>query len=591
MTMRRRTAIVSISGLALLGACLLGATLLTPLDGRASAQNPLGELAPGITAPPPSVISYAGSSSGLELHVVPGQYHPTFDQAFVESFPYASTSADSSPSAAATATPAELGLFLDSYPTAACLISTFSPYCEQIRTLPVDTFFARATSDSSKTQDAHTSFPCEPGSAQPRTVVLSPPACTSPPPPQLVLGDGAAHADATPSATATARIGHLELTVPASTGPAYTARLQRAHDLLAVFHRPTTGVDRAMADSAILSTTGITTLSEFRSGSDGVPRAHNEVVFGALDALGGMVHADGLVLDLAAATLGQARPPVRAETTRFVHLTVLGKDYGDVDSSSCDRVASQIDTASPSQVPGGQQFSLSAVGFRLSCSAVSSSVVTDPARGYGLNPVSQELTGPGLDFVQMQNPLDYLAGAGVQVPQACYPGDKNLPPPPAPPAVPRPLPPAPGPTSTCQFASTNSLADNGVSVHLGHLVQDLAAQPPVHDTGGVFGGVGIGGLGVGGLGAGGVGSLGVGGLGSLGIGGGEYPPLAGLGQGYGRSPSSTAGSSAARGRLVVARLPYRDWLIFGYGAWGCAVLAALGLWGLSIHRRRLGGLL
>jgi hypothetical protein len=31
--------------------------------------------------------------------------------------------------------------------------------------------------------------------------------------------------------------------------------------------------------------------------------------------------------------------------------------------------------------------------------------------------------------------------------------------------------------------------------------------------------------------------------------------------------------------------------VFGYGAWGCAVLAALSLWGLAIHRRRLSGLL
>ena len=52
------------------------------------------------------------------------------------------------------------------------------------------------------------------------------------------------------------------------------------------------------------------------------------MVFGSFDALGGMIHADGLVLDLDAATLGQAKPPVRSEQTRFLHLTVLGKDYG-----------------------------------------------------------------------------------------------------------------------------------------------------------------------------------------------------------------------------------------------------------------------
>jgi hypothetical protein len=31
--------------------------------------------------------------------------------------------------------------------------------------------------------------------------------------------------------------------------------------------------------------------------------------------------------------------------------------------------------------------------------------------------------------------------------------------------------------------------------------------------------------------------------------------------------------------------------VFGYGAWGCAVLAALCLWGLAIYRRRLVGAL
>jgi hypothetical protein len=44
-------------------------------------------------------------------------------------------------------------------------------------------------------------------------------------------------------------------------------------------------------------------------------------------------------------------------------------------------------------------------------------------------------------------------------------------------------------------------------------------------------------------------------------------------------------------QVALAGVPYRDWLVFGYGAWGVAVLAALGLWALAIHRRRLGGLL
>jgi hypothetical protein len=48
---------------------------------------------------------------------------------------------------------------------------------------------------------------------------------------------------------------------------------------------------------------------------------------------------------------------------------------------------------------------------------------------------------------------------------------------------------------------------------------------------------------------------------------------------------------AALPRVLLAGVPYRDWLVFGYGAWGCAVLAALCLWALAIHRRRLSGLL
>ncbi|HEY2703826.1 MAG TPA: hypothetical protein VGL20_09060 [Candidatus Dormibacteraeota bacterium] len=578
--MARRGLTALSGGVGLAGLALAAATVLAPTGALAGYQP---DLRPTPVAAPPSVIAYSGSSAGLEFHLVPGQYHPTFDQAFVESFPYAATSADSNPSATATATPAELGLFLDNYPTAACLISTFSPYCDQIQKFPVDAFFARATSDSAKSRDARTAFPCEPGAAQPKSVALAPPACPQAPPRQITLGDGVAHADATPDASAEAHLAAFDVSPPTQAQPGYLARLRQARALLAYFHRPTAGVDRAIASSSILGTSGVTTLSQFHSGSDGIPRAHNQVVFGSIDALGGTVHADGLVLDLAAATLGQAKPPVRAEQTRFLHLTVMGKDYGDVDSSNCNQVASQINTAAPSMVPGGQQFSLGAFGFRLSCSVVSSSVVTDPAKGFGLNPVAQELTGPGLDFVQLQNPLDYLQAAGLPIPQACYPGS-NLPPPPALPAAPKPVPPPPGPTSTCQFASTNSFANNGFSLHLGHAVQSLAAQPPVPDLGLLPGTGSLGGDGLGGgltIGSGlDFGSTGGGGAAS-GFGATHAP--AGL------VPGSVATVPAPA--LVLAGVPYRDWLVFGYGAWGCAVLAALCLWGLAIHRRRLSGLL
>jgi hypothetical protein len=149
---------------------------------------------------------------------------------------------------------------------------------------------------------------------------------------------------------------------------------------------------------------------------------------------------------------------------------------------------------------------------------------------------------------------------------------------------PKPLPPPPGPTSTCQFLSTNSFANNGFSVHFGHAVQNLAAQPPVPDLGFIPGsGYGYGdGLG-GGLTTGApldFGRVVRGGGGSTGFGATHAP--AGLVPGP---------APAALPRLVLAGVPYRDWLVFGYGAWGCAVLAALCLWALAIHRRRLSGLL
>ncbi|HEX3606838.1 MAG TPA: hypothetical protein VH134_13015 [Candidatus Dormibacteraeota bacterium] len=576
MARRRLTALTA--GVGLAGLCLAGATFLAPA-GALAENNP--DLHTQATAAPPSVIAYSGSSAGIEFHLVPGQYHPTFDQAFVESFPYSQTSADSNPSASATAAPAELGLFLDNYPTAACLISTFTPYCDQIQKFPVDTYFARATSDSAKSHDVRTSFPCEPGAAQPKSVAIVPPSCSGSPALPLTLGDGAAHADATPDANAQAHLGAFELGTPTQSRAGYLARLRQARALLTYFHRPTAGVDRAMATAAIFDTAGITTVSAFHSGSDGIPRAHNQVVFGNLDALGGTIHADGLVLDLASATLGQARPPVRTEQARFIHLVVLGKDFGNVDSSNCNQVATQINSAAPSAVPGGQQFSLGAFGFRFSCSVTTSTVVTDPAKGFGLNPVIQELTGPGLDFAQLQNPLDYLQAAGFPIPQACYPNDK-LPAPPALPAPPKPLPPPPGPTSTCQFLSTNSFANNGLSLHLGHVVQNLAAQPPVADSLGLIPGSADGAFG-----------------GGLTVGPpltSEYPSRSSGTTGFGPShapgglvPGAVAPVSGPP--LVLAGVPYRDWLVFGYGAWGCAVLAALGLWALAIHRRRLGGVL
>jgi hypothetical protein len=115
------------------------------------------------------------------------------------------------------------------------------------------------------------------------------------------------------------------------------------------------------------------------------------------------------------------------------------------------------------------------------------------------------------------------------------------------------------------------------------VLQTLAAQPPVAGTGFL---PGFGGLDSGGTGAPTTGQPSD--LGSYGGGAGGFGSLHSPG---GLVPGGSPSTASPAPRMVLAAVPYRDWLVFGYGAWGCAVLAALCLWGLAIHRRRLGGVL
>src|SRR5437879_12230382 len=109
-----------------LGSLLAGAGMV--LAGSLLAADRVGATDQA-AAEPPGVIAFSGTSSGLELYVVAGQYHPSFDQQFIVSVPEASSSADSAPSAFASATPLDPGQFAQNSTTAACLLPVLPPYC------------------------------------------------------------------------------------------------------------------------------------------------------------------------------------------------------------------------------------------------------------------------------------------------------------------------------------------------------------------------------------------------------------------------------------------------------------------------------
>lgn len=514
---------------------------------------------------PPSVIAFDATTAGLQLHVVPGQYKDTFDSAFVESFPYAATAADSSPGATAKAAPMDFAV-MDNYPNVACVISVFAPYCDQIQKMPVDTYMARASSDSASTQDGGTAFPCQPGIPEPPTAAIGPPACPQGSFPAPDFGDGAAHADGQPRAHAVARLGPFSMAAPAAAATAYRQRLALAHALLASSGRSTQGVDAASADATVLSIAGVTSSSDFHLDSAGRPVAHAHVVFHDVDALGGMLTAQSITLDAVVSTLGEAHPATMSATVSMGGVALNGQSLGSVDSSTCQGVAGTVNSG------GGLPFGLSSSGFALVCGTATSTVDTNPATGYGLDPVHQSVVGPGLDFVQPVNPLTFVP---APMPDICYP-QPGLPTPPALPSPPGPFP-APGmPSSTCQFLSTNTFDGNAFSVHFGDIDQGLAAQPalpatdlfvPPPDTGTL-----------------------------LQIPGSPGSPAVPATRRASR-PVSThhpVPVVVARPALATVRLlgvPVTDWLLGMYATWTGGMLVALYLWGAVINRRRRAGLL
>ena len=308
-------------------------------------------------------------------------------------------------------------------------------------------------------------------------------------------------------------------------------------------------------------------------GVDGYPTSRQSAQFQDVDALGGLLHADSLTLELTARTLGERRPPTMTETVRFGGLVIDGRALGDVDAAGCQKSIDQINGSGSSgrRPPSG----LGAFGFRLSCGLDTSHVETDPAKGFGLNPVEQELLGPAIDFVEPVRPLDYLP-PGAPMPPVCYP-NKTVPAPPPPPALPAlPLPAPQPPASSCQFFSTDSLANNAFGLRLGHLKQTLAAQRASSILGDA--------VAVGGGEAPSAGTLRgpTGGADGLGV---TSAPVPATPPGAG-SPTTrprTSPSSASLARVEV-RLP--DWIVLAYGAWGSWALATLAIYAALLHCRR-----
>jgi hypothetical protein len=551
---------------------VLAGSLLATDQVRAADQAPVEA---------PGVIAFSGSSSGLELYAVAGQYHPSFDQQFIVSVPEATASADSGPSAAATATPLDPGQFAQNYTNAACVVTVFAPYCDYIQRMPLDTYFARAASDNEKDHDASTDFPCRPGLAEPPSAAVAPP--DSPCPkvggsPGLVAGDGFAHADRSPRASAEARVGAISVLAPPGTMDAYKARLRLARRMLAAEGRDTGRVAAAEKSGIVLSARQILATSSFVVGPDGYPTSHQSVRFEDVDALGGLLHADSLVLDVVARTLGESRPPVMAETMRVASLVVTGRMVGDLDAKSCQSSIDQINGGSGAAgrlaaAPPG----LNAFGFRLSCGLDASRVETDPAKGFGLNPIQQELIGPGIDFLEPVRPLEYLP-SDAPMPPLCYP-NKNVPAPPPPPALPAlptlPVPAPQPPSSSCQFFSSDSLANNAFGLRLGHLRETLAAQRTASTLTDAVGGAGPGAALVSGGGS------------PAGSDAGVTAPSSGLPGAA--NPVAPHRPRRPAGVLTGAGVRLPDWIVFAYGAWGSWGLATLAVYGALLHHRRLRG--
>jgi hypothetical protein len=118
-----------------------------------------------------------------------------------------------------------------------------------------------------------------------------------------------------------------------------------------------------------------------------------------------------------------------------------------------------------------------------------------------------------------------------------------------------------------------------MSLRLGHITQFLAAGSAL-PSGGADAGSGAGGL------TGGAGALSDGGGGGSADLGSSGTAAAGGAAGAGHRPRLR--SAGSRLDEVVAGLPLREWLLYGYGAWGTLTTAMLCMWALRIPRR-LGG--
>ena len=543
-----------------LAALLLAFAVSTGVSGAATwrvlgATRVAGVTSASVASPLlPSVLLASAGAAGLQVHVIPGQYRPTFDTAFTESLPLVTTSADSNPSAAATAAPVDMNV-LNHYPDVACVLSISAPYCAQIREFPVNTYFAVASSDSPKGYDSSTSFPCHPGVAAPPEAVLAAPSCRAGSPQPPPLADGVAHADREPAAAGRADLGPLSLGVPAAMANQFTARVQLARTALAALNLDTAGLDRAAASSTLLEAAQTTVRSAVSLGADGVPVVRQSSIFGSIDLLGGLLHFDSLTLTSAVATLGEAHPRTLQETVSITGARVLGSAVGNIDSSNCAAAADAINGS------GGRP-GLRMLGFSFSC-ATDSTRITTGAAGFGLNPVDQDLAGPGIDFVQPMSASDVLKMLHVPVPNICYP-QPGLPAPPPLPSFKLPVP-TPGiPTSSCQFVSLNTLANNSLSIHLGHLTARLAAQPPLMESSDQAPST----------------------LPAFVL---SAPPLASsLQPSPGRSHTVTVTTTITPRPVVPAsyEVASRRWLLFAFGAWEALLLAFVYIGAAAVHRRR-----
>jgi hypothetical protein len=528
--------------------------------------------------PVPGVLDYTATAGGLELHIIPGEYRGTLDQALVETTPYVNAQADSSPSTAATAGVINTAA-MNHYPDLVCLLAP-AYYCPYAQALPGNTFFARAYSGT-PTESATTSFPCHPGEQADHRVVLAPPDCsrTGAVP---SLADGQAHA---------------------STAPAV--------DTKAIAHLGSTTLPSAVNGSPPAATVaGVTTVTEMSLDPDsGAPIARSLVAF--LDVeVAGVFHADAIRLETSAETLGQPTPKYSART-ELSGVTI--ENAQDPSASLRQQGTRQCND----QLAALYDSALKQSGLLFYCSRLnppgdpryhghSAPIVdTDPNTGYGLNPVSLELQGPGFDYVQGTNdykgpapPCLDLDSPGRSVPkplpQPSSPPATQMPVPQPPPGTRTPVPPPPylpPPAAhlgtSCDYVSSNTFrGNNGLSLRFGHITQFLAAGAnALSAAGGGSGGYTLGeavGL------AGAAASEGVAsGSGGYGSSAGGTPST-----GSATAPDTHAPllNTGSRLETVVAGVTLRRWLLYGYGAWGTLTTAMLALWALRIPRRLGGGL-